>query len=184
MEKDQAKLERAIFAGGCFWCMEPPFKKLQGVISVTPGYTDGDKDNPTYEEVCSGKTGHTEAIEIVYDPAKVSYEKLLEVLWMNIDPTDGSGQFVDRGTQYRSGIYYLNPEQKRLAEESKVALDKTGRYPKPVVTEIVAATTFYSAEDYHQGYYQVNPLRYNNYRSASGRDRYLDRVWGDDREKH
>ena len=183
MNTDQDKLERAIFAGGCFWCMEPPFKKLQGVISVTSGYTDGDKDNPTYEEVCTGRTGHTEAIEIAYDPAKVSYAKLLEVLWMNIDPTDSSGQFVDRGTQYRSGIYYLNPEQKRLAEESKAALDQSGRYPEPVVTEIVAATTFYAAEGYHQDYYQVSPLRYNNYRSASGRDRYLDRVWGEERKK-
>ena len=183
MVDEKTILERAIFAGGCFWCMEPPFKKLDGVISVTSGYTDGQKVDPTYQEVCSGRTGHTEAIEIVYDPAKVDYEKLLEVFWMNIDPTDGGGQFVDRGTQYRSGIYYLDEKQRKMAEASKQAIGKGGRYDKPVVTEIVAATTFYPAEDYHQDYHKENPLRYNNYRSASGRDMYLDRVWGEARKK-
>jgi len=154
MTNENAKLESAIFAGGCFWCMEPPFEKLGGVVSVTSGYTDGQKADPTYQEVCSGRTGHTEAIEITYDPAKVSYERLLEVLWMNIDPTDGGGQFFDRGTQYRSGIYYLNEEQKQQAEASRQALGKSGRFDDPVVTEIVAATTFYPAEEYHQNYHK------------------------------
>jgi methionine-S-sulfoxide reductase len=183
MEYKENKFERAIFAGGCFWCMEPPFKKLDGVISVISGYTDGQIVDPTYQEVCTGRTGHTEAVEIVFDPVKVIYAKLLEVLWMNIDPTDGAGQFFDRGTQYRSGIYYLNEEQKQQAEASRQAIDESGRFDDPVVTEIVAATIFYPAEDCHQDYYNENPVRYNSYRTGSGRDRYLDRVWGEGRKK-
>ncbi len=183
MGNTDIQYERAIFAGGCFWCMEPPFEKLDGVISVTSGYTAGEKENPTYQEVSAGGTGHTEAVEIVYDPAKVSYKELLDLLWMNIDPTDGGGQFVDRGTQYRSGIYYLNAEQQQLAEASKQALAASGRFNAPIVTEIVAATKFYPAEEYHQDYYKENPIRYNYYRFGSGRDRYLDKVWGKDREK-
>jgi len=183
MGNTDVQYERAIFAGGCFWCMEPPFEKRDGVISVTSGYTAGEKENPTYQEVSAGGTGHTEAVEIVYDPAKVSYKELLDLLWMNIDPTDGGGQFVDRGTQYRSGIYYLNAEQQQLAEASKQALAASGRFKAPIVTEIVAATKFYPAEEYHQDYYKENPIRYNYYRFGSGRDRYLDKVWGEDREK-
>jgi methionine-S-sulfoxide reductase len=176
-----AHTELAIFAGGCFWCMEPPFEKQPGVLSVTSGYTGGHKLNPTYHEVSAGGTGHTEAIEIVFDPAQISYPQLLEILWMNIDPTDGNGQFVDRGNQYRSAIFYLNEEQRRLAEASKQELEKSGRFEKPIVTEIVAASTFYPAEDYHQDYYKKNPLRYKFYRYNSGRDRFLDQEWGDER---
>jgi methionine-S-sulfoxide reductase len=172
---------RAIFAGGCFWCMEPPFEKLDGVRSVTSGFTGGQLKSPSYKQVSAGGTGHTEAIEIVFDPAKISYPELLEVFWQQIDPTDADGQFVDRGTQYRSGIYPLNAEQQRLAEESKQKLAASGRFDRPIVTEIVPATTFYPAEDYHQDYYKKNPLRYKYYRYGSGRDRFLDQAW---RDKH
>ncbi|OEU56933.1 MAG: peptide-methionine (S)-S-oxide reductase [Desulfuromonadales bacterium C00003096] len=175
-----ANTELAIFAGGCFWCMEPPFEKHPGVLSVTSGYTGGQKLNPTYHEVSAGGTGHTEAIEIVFDPDQISYPQLLEILWMNIDPTDGNGQFVDRGNQYRSAIFYLNQEQRLLAEASKQDLEKSGRFDKPIVTEIVAASTFYLAEDYHQDYYKKNPLRYKFYRYNSGRDRFLDQEWGEE----
>ena len=176
-----AHTERAIFAGGCFWCMEPPFEKQPGVLSVTSGYTGGHKLNPTYHEVSAGGTGHTEAIEISFDPAQISYPQLLEILWMNIDPTDGNGQFVDRGSQYRSGIFYLNEEQRQMAEASKQALEKSGRFDQPIVTEIVPASTFYPAEEYHQDYYKKNPLRYKFYRYNSGRDRFLDQEWSDKR---
>jgi methionine-S-sulfoxide reductase len=180
MGDDKGMTARAIFAGGCFWCMEPPFEKLDGVHAVVSGYIDGHKENPTYQEVSSGTTGHTEAVEISYDPAKVSFDELLEVFWMNIDPTDAGGQFVDRGSQYRSGIYYLDDEQKQLAEASKERLDKSGRFDSPVVTEIVAATRFYPAEDYHQDYYKESPVRYKFYRYNSGRDQFINRVWGKD----
>ena len=173
--------ELAIFAGGCFWCMEPPFEKLPGVLSVTSGYTGGQKLNPTYQEVSAGGTGHTEAIKIVFDPAQTSYPQLLEILWMNIDPTDRNGQFVDRGNQYGSAIFYLKEDQRLLAEASKQALERSGRFDKPIVTEIVPASTFYPAEDYHQDYYKKNPLRYKFYRYNSGRDRFLDQEWGDKR---
>jgi len=174
--------EMAIFAGGCFWCMEPPFEKQPGVLSVTSGYTGGQKLNPTYHEVSTGGTGHTEAIKIIFDPAQISYPQLLDILWMNIDPTDGNGQFVDRGNQYRSAVFYLNEEQRLLAEASKQALGKSGRFNRPIVTEIVAASTFYPAEDYHQDYYKKNPLRYKFYRYNSGRDRFLDQEWGEERK--
>jgi len=180
---DSAMYEKAIFAGGCFWCMEGPFEKLPGVISVTSGYTGGSKVNPTYEEVSSGSTGHAESVEILFDPSKISYSKLLEVFWMQIDPTDDDGQFVDRGGQYRSAIFYLNDEQKRLAEESKAKLAQSGRFDQPILTQIKPASTFYPAEEYHQDYYKKNPIRYHWYRGGSGRDRFLDRVWGEDREK-
>lgn len=185
MEKEQTMAEettttaRAIFAGGCFWCMEPPFEKLDGVHAVLSGYIGGHKPNPTYREVSSGGTGHAEAVEISYDPARVTYQQLLEVFWMNIDPTDGRGQFVDRGDQYRSGIFYLDEEQKRLAEESKARLQASGRFDRPIVTEIVAATTFYRAEAYHQDYYKENPVRYTFYRYNSGRDQFLRKAWGE-----
>jgi len=146
------------------------------------GYTGGHKENPTYREVCEGKTGHAEAIEITYDANIISYDQLLDVFWMNIDPTDARGQFVDRGSQYRTGIFYLNEEQKRQAEDSRKRLAESGRFDRPIVTEITEATAFYPAEDYHQDYYRENTVRYNVYRYNSGRDRYLKNVWGEDQE--
>ena len=171
------KLETAIFAGGCFWCMESPFEKVPGVKDVVSGYTGGNKDNPTYEEVSSGTTGHVEAILITYDSNKVSYEQLLYIFWRQIDPTDSDGQFVDRGKQYRSVIFYQTKEQKALAEKSKMELDKSIRFEAPIVTEIISATKFYPAEDYHQDYYKKNPVRYNYYRYGSGRDQLLKKIW-------
>lgn len=169
--------QKAIFAGGCFWCMEPPFDKLDGVISTTSGYTAGHQKNPTYKQVSAGVTGHTEAIEIVFDPDKVSYEKLLEVFWLNIDPLNAKGQFCDYGTQYRTGIYYLDEQQQKLAEASLAGIKS--KLNKPIATEIKAATQFYPAEDYHQNYYQVNPVRYNYYRWSCGRDQRLQELWGE-----
>ncbi len=173
-------MERAIFAGGCFWCMEPPFEKFDGVATVISGYTGGTGENPTYEDYA--QKGHVEVVEVAYDPAKVTYAELLQVFWRQINPTDAGGQFVDRGTQYGSAIFYLDDEQKRLAEESKKELDASGRYDKPIVTEILKASTFYPAEGYHQDYHKTHPIRYKFYRSRSGRDQYLDKVWGKDRE--
>jgi peptide-methionine (S)-S-oxide reductase len=172
------KLEKATFAGGCFWCMQPPFDKLDGVISTTVGYCGGKEENPTYKQVSAGNTGHAEAVEVVYDPSRVSYADLLNVFWMNIDPTQKDGQFADTGAQYRTAIFYHNEEQKRLAEASKKELKNTGRFSKKIVTEIVPATPFYRAEEYHQDYYKKNPLRYKIYRYRSGRDDYLVRKWG------
>ena len=170
--------QTAIFAGGCFWCMEHPFDELDGVISVTSGYAGGTKANPTYEEVSSGRTGHAESVEVVFDPAKVSYQKLVDVFWHNIDPLTANAQFCDHGTQYRSAIFYLDDEQKRIAEASKEALAKSGRFDKPIVTQIVAASTFWPAEDYHQHYYKTNPVRYKFYRYNCGRDQRLEQLWG------
>ena len=170
--------EKATFAGGCFWCMEPPFDKLDGVISTTSGYTGGNEKNPTYQEVSAGKTGHAEAVQIVYDPGKVSYKKLLEVFWMQINPTTPDRQFVDVGSQYRPGIFYHDDKQRRLAEESKMEIAESGRFDGPIVTEITKAGAFWPAEDYHQDYYMKSPKRYKFYRFGSGRDRYLDKVWG------
>ena len=172
-------LAQATFAGGCFWCMEKPFDNLEGVVSTTSGYAGGQKANPTYKEVSSGRTGHAEAVQIVYDPEKVGYDQLLEVFWRNVDPLDAGGQFCDRGNQYRTGIFYANDEQKRLAEESKQQLSNSGKLKQPVVTEITALEAFYPAEDYHQDYYQNNALQYNFYRTACGRDRRLSELWGD-----
>jgi peptide-methionine (S)-S-oxide reductase len=171
-------LATATFAGGCFWCMEPPYDKLDGVISTTSGYTGGRKKNPTYEEVSEGTTGHAEAVQVTYDPTKVSYEKLLEVFWQNIDPFTPNAQFCDHGSQYRSAIFYHDEEQKRLAEASKRKLEKSGRFTRPIVTEIVPAGEFYPAEDYHQDYYQNNPVRYKYYRYRCGRDEALEKIWG------
>ena len=171
------QLAKATFAGGCFWCMEPPFAKLAGVISVMPGYTGGTTANPTYEEVSSGSTGHAEAVEILYDPTKISYEALLETFWMNIDPTQAEGQFVDHGSQYRTAIFYHTEEQERLARESKAALEQSGKFSKPIVTEIVRASTFYPAEDYHREYYKKNPTRYQLYKAGSGREGFIHRTW-------
>ena len=170
---------RAIFAGGCFWCMEAPFDVLPGVISTTSGYTSGRQKDPTYQEVSAGTTGHTEAVEIVYDPKKISYEKLLEIFWINIDPTTANRQFCDGGTQYRSGIYYVDAAQEKAARDSKAALDKSKPFKEAIQTEIVAATTFYAAEDYHQDYYKKNPIRYKYYRNGCGRDARLKQIWGD-----
>lgn len=171
-------LAKATFAGGCFWCMEPPFEKLDGVVSVTSGYTGGHKKNPTYDEVSAGGTGHAESVEILYDPAKITYAQLLEVFWHNIDPTARDRQFCDVGRQYRSAIFYHHDEQKRLAEQSKQTLLTSGRF-KTIYTEIVAASTFYPAEDYHQDFYKKNPVRYKLYRTGCGRDRRLQELWGD-----
>jgi len=171
-------LARATFAGGCFWCMEGPFDKLNGVISTTSGYTGGTAENPSYEQVSAGWTGHAEAVQVLYDPKKVSYAKLLDVFWRNIDPLTPNAQFCDHGTQYRSGIFYHDAEQKRLAEVSKSAIEKSGRFKDKIVTQIVPATKFYAAEGYHQDYYIKNPIRYKYYRSGCGRDRRLAELWG------
>lgn len=168
----------ATFAGGCFWCMEHPFDELDGVISTTSGYTGGEEKDPNYKQVSAGVTGHTEAVQVVYDPAKVSYEKLLDVFWRNIDPTVEDRQFCDRGSQYRSGVFYHDDEQERLARGSKTVLDKTKPFPEPIVTEITAASEFYPAEDYHQDYYLKNPKRYKFYRYSCGRDQRLKSLWG------
>lgn len=162
--------ETAILAGGCFWCMVKPFDQWEGVHSVTSGYTDGHVVNPTYEAVCSGETGHTEAVKIVFDPSKISYEQLLDIYWTISDPTDAGGQFINRGSSYRPGIFYLTDEQKAKAEASKAALNESGRYDLPVVTEIKAAGPFYEAEEYHQDFYQKDPEHYQAYRVRSGRD--------------
>lgn len=165
--------EKATFAGGCFWCVESAFEHVKGVIGAVSGYTGGRTDNPTYEDVCSGKTGHFEAVQLTYDPSEVSFAELLDVFWKQIDPTDSGGQFVDRGTQYRSAIFYHNAEQKRLAEEAKEMLGRSGRFDKPIAVEIREATAFYEAEEYHQDYYRKNAPRYENYRAHSGRAQYV-----------
>lgn len=175
-----AELEKAIFAGGCFWCMEAPFDKLAGVISVTPGYTGGHKKSPTYKEVSAGGTGHAEAVQIVYDPARISYRSLLTVFWHNIDPTVTDRQFCDVGHQYRAAIFYRGEGQRTSALQSKAALEKSRPFREPVVTEITPATEFYPAEEYHQHYYKKNPLRYSYYRSGCGRDKRLKELWGND----
>jgi peptide methionine sulfoxide reductase msrA/msrB len=178
---DAAKI--ATFAGGCFWCTESDFEKVPGVLKVTSGYTGGKVENPTYKDVCSGKTGHFEAVQVHYDPSRVSYEKLLEIFWTHVDPTDPGGQFADRGPQYRSVIFYHDEEQKRLAEQSKSALDASGVFDKPVVTEIREFTRFYDAEEYHQDYYKTCSAQYKMYRSGSGRDDFLKAIWGDGAKK-
>ena len=176
------KSEKAIFAGGCFWCLEPSFETLPGVLEVMPGYIGGNKENPTYEEVCSGKTGHQEAVQIVFNPSKVTYRELLDVFWKQIDPTDLDGQFVDQGPQYRTAIFYLNNEQKRLAEFSKKKLEQSSRFKKPIVTDIIRASRFYPAEDYHHHYHKKCSLRYKYYRAHSGRDQYLKRIWREEKD--
>jgi len=179
MTKDGKALPKATFAGGCFWCMEADFEKLPGVVQVISGYTGGYKENPTYKEVSAGTTGHVEAIQVSYDPSRTTFEELLQVFWRTIDPTDSAGQFVDRGGQYRSAIFYHDEEQKRSAEKSKELLEKSGIFDKPIVTEIKKYTRFYAAEDYHQDYYKKNPLRYKYYRFGSGRDQFLEKMWAD-----
>jgi peptide methionine sulfoxide reductase msrA/msrB len=173
----------ATFAGGCFWCMEPPFEKLDGVLDVVSGYSGGQLERPTYKQVSAGGTGHAEVVQITYDPSRVSYGALLAVFWREVDPTDPDGQFVDRGSSYRTAIFVHDDEQRHLAEQSKKQLEDSGRYADfPVVTEIVDFERFWPAEDYHQDYYVKNPIRYKYYRYRSGRDQYLDKTWADERK--
>lgn len=174
----QTKYETAAFAGGCFWCMEAPFEKIEGIIDVVSGYTGGQKENPDYKEVSAGGTGHREAIQVTYEPSKITYSELLDAFWKQIDPTDPGGQFVDRGAQYKTAIFYHNEGQRELAEKSRAKLEKSGRFDKPIVTEILKASIFYKAEEYHQDYYKKSHLKYKFYRFNSGRDRYLSKIWG------
>ncbi|EKD22336.1 MAG: hypothetical protein ACD_87C00039G0001 [uncultured bacterium] len=175
MVEKKASDATATFAGGCFWCVESDFEKAPGVLKVISGYTGGTGANPTYESY--GEKGHIEAVQVFYDPAKATYAQLLDVFWRHIDPTDAGGQFVDRGPQYRSAIFYHDDEQKRIAEKSKEELAKAGRFAKPIATEIIRFDRFYDAEEYHQDYYKKNPLRYRYYRGGSGRDQFLEKVW-------
>ena len=173
-----SRLAKATFAGGCFWCMEPPFDELNGVVSTTSGYIGGGTLDPTYEEVSAGGTGHAEAVEVLYDPAKITYERLLDVFWRNVDPTVRDRQFCDVGNQYRTAIFSHDETQKRLAEQSKQALERSKPFKEAIVTEIVPAGRFYPAEEYHQDYYKKNPVRYKFYRYNCGRDRRLEQLWG------
>ncbi|MFC1494096.1 peptide-methionine (R)-S-oxide reductase MsrB [Thermodesulfobacteriota bacterium] len=175
--KDIENAETATLAGGCFWCVESDLEKADGVIEVVSGYTGGHKENPEYKEVSGGTTGHLEAVQVFYDPGKITYKEILEIFWRHIDPTDAGGQFVDRGNQYSSAIFYHNEEQKRIAEESRKALEESGVFKKPIVTEIRKLDKFYNAEGYHQDYYSKNPVRYKYYRWNSGRDQFLKKIW-------
>jgi peptide methionine sulfoxide reductase msrA/msrB len=182
MANSKSTLAEATFAGGCFWCTEADFEKVDGVDRVISGYTGGQVENPTYQQVSAGGTGHLEAVQVFYDPNKVTYSQLLDFFWKHVDPTDPEGQFVDRGRQYLSAIFYHDGEQKRLAEESKQELEKSGHFNKPIVTGIIRFSKFYPAEEYHQGYYKKNPVRYKYYRWNSGRDQFLAKVWGESME--
>ena len=173
------KYEKAYFGGGCFWCMEPPFEDLEGVIEATSGYMGGSVENPTYEEVTTGETGHAEVVEILFDPEIITYEELLEVFWRNIDPTALNYQFADVGSQYRTEIFTVGDKQKKLAEESKIKLEESGKFDKPIVTAITEAPTFYIAEEYHQDFYKKQSVRYQLYAKASGRKGFLEETWGD-----
>jgi methionine-S-sulfoxide reductase len=177
-KSEKKHVQTASFAGGCFWCMQPPYDDLPGVISTTVGYIGGHTENPTYEEVCSGQTGHAEAVQIIFDPKKTRYEELLQTFWQNIDPTNAYGQFADVGSQYRTAIFYHNDDQKELALKTKKELEESGRFDEAIVTEIVEAAIFYPAEEYHQEFYKKNPLRYNGYKVGSGRAGYLEEKWG------
>jgi len=177
MNETSSSMEVATFAGGCFWCVESDFEKVDGVVEVISGYTGGNKDDPTYEEVSKGVTGHLEAIQVRYDPTRITYRELLDVFWRHVDPADPGGQFVDRGSQYRSAIFYHDEQQRKLAEQSMEELNRSGRFEKPIVTEIVPLSRFYRAEDYHQDYYKTHSIRYKFYRFNSGRDQFLKKVW-------
>jgi methionine-S-sulfoxide reductase len=179
VDKVEDRYEKAIFAGGCFWCMVKPFDQQPGIIKVNSGYTGGTVENPTYEQVCSGTTGHYEAVEITYDPTIFPYEKLLSLYWQQIDPTDPGGQFYDRGRSYQTAIFYQNEQQKQLAEESKQQLEDSGRFSKPIVTPILPAVEFYPAENYHQDYYKKNPAHYESYHVGSGRAGFIKTHWGE-----
>jgi peptide-methionine (S)-S-oxide reductase len=169
---------KAYFAGGCFWCMEEAFEQVDGVLWVFSGYMGGTVANPTYEQVSAGRTGHAEAVEVTYDPEKVSYRQLLDAFWRNVDPLTPNAQFCDHGSQYRSAVFYTTDEEKRLAEVSKAAIEQTKQFPAPIVTELVPASTFYQAEDYHQDYYKKNPFRYKYYKYNCGRAKRLEALWG------
>ncbi|HEY4548787.1 MAG TPA: peptide-methionine (S)-S-oxide reductase MsrA [Bacillus sp. (in: firmicutes)] len=175
---EENKYELATFAGGCFWCMVKPFDEQPGIIRVVSGYTGGTKDNPTYQEVCSEQTGHYEAVQITFDPSVYSYEQLLNVYWMQIDPTDAGGQFYDRGQSYQTVIFYHNEQQRIAAEQSKNELDRSGKFNQPIATEILPAKVFYPAEEYHQGYYKKNPAHYSRYQQGSGRKLFSEKHWG------
>ena len=177
MNQDENELKKATFAGGCFWCVESDFEKVDGVVDAVSGYTGGQTENPNYHEVSGGGSGHIEAVQVLYDPEKVTYDKLLDIFWKHVDPTDDGGQFVDRGSQYRTAVFYDDEEQRRIAEDSKQALEASGRFAKPVVTEIIKLTKFYPAEEYHQSFYKKDSMRYNQYRLSSGRDRFLKTAW-------
>jgi peptide methionine sulfoxide reductase msrA/msrB len=174
---DRSNTAKATFAGGCFWCVEADFEKLPGVLEAISGYTGGSERKPSYKQVSSGNTGHVEAVQILYDPGQVSYAHLVEFFWRHVDPTDAKGQFVDRGSQYGTAIFYADEDQKRIAEHSRQQLDESGRFDRPVVTPILPAGEFYEAEEYHQDYYKKNPIRYRFYRFNSGRDRFLNQTW-------
>ena len=171
-------LGKAYFAGGCFWCMEEAFEKVEGVLSVTSGYMGGTVVNPSYEEVSAGRTGHAESVEVVYDPAKVSYQKLLDAFWRNVDPVTPNAQFCDHGSQYRSAVFFQTDEEKRASDTSKQAIEQSKRFTEPIVTQIMQASRFYPAEEYHQDFYKNNPVRYNLYRFNCGRDARLEELWG------
>jgi peptide methionine sulfoxide reductase msrA/msrB len=176
------KTAEAVFAGGCFWCTEADFEKSVGVIEAVSGYTGGQAKNPTYEQVSAGGTGHVEAVKVIYDPSRTTYAQLLQVFWRHVNPTDAGGQFVDRGSQYRSVIFYANEEERQLAEASKKALEASGRFDTPIATDLLPLGAFYPAEDYHQDYYKKNPLRYSFYRAGSGRDQFLEKAWAGDKQ--
>lgn len=178
--KYNSNYRKATFAGGCFWCMEPPFEKLDGVLEVTAGYTGGTKEDPIYEEVSSGKTGHLEAVQVIYAPERITYSKLLDVFWMNIDPTDQGGQFADRGSQYRTAVFYHDEDQRKLAQKTKETLERSGKFKSPIATDILPASEFYIAEDYHQDYYKTNATRYNMYKYGSGRSAFIEETWGNE----
>lgn len=180
----QPGTEKAIFAAGCFWCTEAAFEEVPGVLSAVSGYTGGTVKNPSYEQVSSGRTGHAESVEVTFDPAKVSYDKLLDIFWVNHDPTVTNRQFCDSGTQYRPAIFYLDEQQKKLADASKAKWEKLKPFKQPILTEITKAGAFYPAEDYHQDYYKKNPLQYKFYVTGCGRYARLDSLWGDLRAKH
>ena len=174
----EATIGKAYFAGGCFWCMEEAFEKVEGVLSATSGYMGGTVANPSYEDVSSGRTGHAESVEVIYDPAKVSYQKLLEAFWRNVDPITPNAQFCDHGSQYRSAIFYQTDEEKRASDTSKQAIEQSKRFTEPIVTQIVMASHFYSAEEYHQDFYKKNPVRYKFYKYSCGRAQRLEELWG------
>jgi peptide methionine sulfoxide reductase msrA/msrB len=182
MNAKPQKTQTAVFAGGCFWCTESDFEKVDGVLEAISGYTGGSSANPTYKQVSAGGTGHVEAVKVVYDPDQVTYAQLLQVFWRHVDPTDGGGQFVDRGSQYRGVIFYSTDQERSLAEASKQSLATSVRFGKPIATEILPLGEFYPAEEYHQDYYKKNPIRYRYYRSGSGRDQFLDKVWADQKK--
>jgi len=182
-KNEKAVLQTATFAGGCFWCMEDAFKRVDGVVDAVSGYTGGNKDKPTYEEVSSGTTGHFEAVQITFNPSKVSYERLLDLFWRQINPTDQGGQFADRGSQYRTAIFYHTEEQKAIAEKSKEKLERSGKFDSPVATKIIPFTKFFKAEDYHQGYSQKQPLEFKLYKKGSGREGFIKKTWGENSAK-